>query len=83
MNKTSKIMLIVWSVLSIICFVCGFFCPLIPKIFILVHGGFDIMIILSLVITFLQDLFIKKNIESVQLQEEDKEETYTEETSGE
>lgn len=63
MNKTSKIMMIVWAALAIVCFVCAFFCPLIPKIFGLVFGGMNIMVIMTLVITYLQGLYYNKKIE--------------------
>ena len=63
MNKTSKIMMIVWAVLAIISFICAFFCPLIPKIVGLVFGGLNIMVILTLVITYLQGLYYKNKIE--------------------
>ncbi len=86
MNKLAKILTGTWGVLALVSFISAFFAPLYFKIIGIVFGVLNLMIILAWVITYLQDLFIKKNIDNgtfMQLQEEDKEETYTEETSGE
>lgn len=84
MNKLAKILTGTWGVLALVSFISAFFAPLYFKIIGIVFGVLNLMIILAWVITYLQDLFIKKNIDNgLQLQEEDKEETYTEESSGE
>lgn len=84
MNKLAKILTGTWGVLALVSFISAFFAPLYFKIIGLTFGVLNLFIILAWVITYLQDLFIKKNIDNgLQLQEEDKEETYTEESSGE
>lgn len=84
MNKLAKILTGTWGVLALVSFISAFFAPLYFKIIGLTFGVLNLFIILAWVITYLQDLFIKKNINNgLQLQEEDKEETYTEESSGE
>lgn len=84
MNKLAKILTGTWGVLALVSFISAFFAPLYFKIIGIVFGVLNLFIILAWVITYLQDLFIKKNINNgLQLQEEDKEETYTEESSGE
>lgn len=83
MNKLAKILTGTWGVLALVSFISAFFAPLYFKIIGLTFGVLNLFIILAWVITYLQDLFIKKNINNgLQLQEEDKEETDTTETSG-
>lgn len=74
MNKLSKIMLIVWGVLALVSFISAFFAPLYFKIIGLIFGTLNIMVILSLVITWLQGIYysnkIKKEFgDGMQLQE--------------
>lgn len=58
MSKLSNIMLIVWGVLALVSFVSAFFCPtLFFKIIGLVFGGLNMLVILSLVITWLQGIY--------------------------
>lgn len=84
MNKLAKILTGTWGVLALVSFISAFFAPLYFKIIGLTFGVLNLFIILAWVITYLQDLFIKKNIENeLQLQEEDKKETNSTETSGE
>lgn len=84
MNKLAKILTGTWGVLALVSFISAFFAPLYFKIIGLTFGVLNLFIILAWVITYLQDLFIKKNIENeLQLQEEDKKETNSTESSGE
>ena len=84
MNKLAKILTGTWGVLALVSFISAFFAPLYFKIIGLTFGVLNLFIILAWVITYLQDLFIKKNIENeLQLQEEDKKEANSTETSGE
>ena len=84
MNKLAKLLTGTWGVLALVSFISAFFAPLYFKIIGLTFGVLNLFIILAWVITYLQDLFIKKNIENeLQLQEEDKKETNSTETSGE
>ena len=74
MNKLSKIMLIVWGVLALVSFISAFFAPLYFKIIGLIFGTLNIMVILSLVITWIQGIYysnkIKKEFgDELQLQE--------------
>lgn len=74
MNKLSKIMLLVWGVLALVSFISAFFAPLYFKIIGLIFGTLNIMVILSLVITWLQGIYysnkIKKEFgDGMQLQE--------------
>ena len=74
MNKLSKIMLIVWGVLALVSFISAFFAPLYFKIIGLIFGTLNIMVILSLVITWIQGIYysnkIKKEFgEELKLQE--------------
>ena len=56
MNKLSKILFIVWAVLAIACFVGAFFTtPFIVKLAGIVFGIENMMIILSLVISLIQE----------------------------
>lgn len=60
MSKLSKILLWVWGILAIISFVSAFWAPLYFKITGLVFGGLNMMIILSLIITYLQGLYYNR-----------------------
>ena len=62
MNKLSKIMLIVWGVLALVSFISAFFAPLYFKIIGLIFGTLNIMVILSLVITWLQGIYYSNKI---------------------
>lgn len=74
MSKLSNIMLIVWGVLALVSFVSAFFAPLYFKIIGLIFGGLNMLVILSLVITWLQGIYygnkLKNEFEDgMQLQE--------------
>lgn len=62
MNKLSKIMLLVWGVLALVSFISAFFAPLYFKIIGLIFGTLNIMVILSLVITWLQGIYYSNKI---------------------
>ena len=76
MSKFSKILFLIWCILALVCFVSSFWAPLYFKIIGLAFGGMNVLIILSLVITFFQGLYWKRKIEKygLQLQEETDEE---------
>ena len=85
MTKFSKILLGVWMVLAIICFITCFWLPLFPQITGIAFGILNMIIILSLGITYLQGMYWKnkrqKELEDyVQLQKDEAEATA--ETSG-
>jgi hypothetical protein len=78
MSNLSKIMLGVWSVLAIMSFVCAFFAPIFPMIVGLAFGGLNIMIVLTLVISYFQGIYYQKKLDKeiekygLQLQEGEK-----------
>ena len=80
MNKYSKIMLAVWCVLALICFVSAFCAPLYFKIIGIAFGVLNLSVILTLVITYFQGLYWKNKLEKdngtiLQLQEDEAETT--------
>ena len=76
MNKYSKIMLAVWCVLALICFISAFFAPLYFKIIGIAFGVLNLSVILTLVITYFQGLYWKNILnKGVQLQEDEAETT--------
>lgn len=78
MTKFSKILLAVWCVLALICFISAFFAPLYFKIIGIAFGVLNLSVILTLVITYLQGLYWKNKLEKdgeMQLQEDEAEAT--------
>lgn len=80
MNRFTKIMLAVWCVLALICFISAFFAPLYFKIIGIAFGVLNLSVILTLVITYFQGLYWKnkkqKELEDyVQLQKDETEAT--------
>lgn len=73
MTKLGKIMLIIWGVLALLSFVSAFWAPLYFKIIGITFGALNVMILLTLVISYFQGLYysnkVKKEFEDVQLQE--------------
>ena len=71
MSKLTSILLGIWSILAIVCFITCFWLPLFPKITGIAFGILNILIILSLGINHLQGLYWKKKFEKdgLQLQE--------------
>lgn len=59
MNRFTKIMLAVWCVLALICFISAFFAPLYFKIIGIAFGVLNLSVILTLVITYFQGLYWK------------------------
>ena len=73
-------MLAVWCVLALICFISAFFAPLYFKIIGIAFGVLNLSVILTLVITYFQGLYLKKKLEKdngtiLQLQEDEAETT--------
>lgn len=77
MDKFSKILMGVWAVLAIVAFICAFFCPIFPKIIGLMFGGLNILIILSLVITYFQGIYWRNKLKKDGLQLQESENTAT------
>lgn len=79
MTKFSKILLGVWMVLAIICFITCFWLPLFPQITGIAFGILNMIIILSLGITYLQGIYwknkLKEEAENVQMQKDEAEDT--------
>lgn len=71
MSKLTSILLGIWSILAIVCFITCFWLPLFPQITGIAFGILNILIILSLGINHLQGLYWKKKFEKdgLQLQE--------------
>lgn len=71
MNKFSNIMLMIWGILALVSFISAFWAPIFFKIIGLTFGGLNMIVILTLVITFFQGVYYrnKLNQENVQLQE--------------
>lgn len=68
MNRFTKIMLAVWCVLALICFISAFFAPLYFKIIGIAFGMLNMSVILTLVITYFQGLYWKNKLEKDGLQ---------------
>ena len=85
MTKLGKIMLIIWGVLALLSFVSAFWAPLYFKIIGIAFGALNVMILLTLVISYFQGLYysnkLNKELEDVQLQT--LQETPEEKTGGE
>lgn len=78
MSKFSKILFLIWCILALVCFVSSFWAPLYFKIIGLAFGGINVLIILSLVITYFQGLYWTNKLEKdgkLQLQEDEAEAT--------
>lgn len=67
MSKLTKILLGIWSILAIVCFITCFWLPLFPQIIGIAFGILNILIILSLGINHLQGLYWKKKFEEDEL----------------
>ena len=63
MSKLTSILLGIWSILAIVCFITCFWLPLFPQITGIAFGILNILIILSLGINHLQGLYWKKKME--------------------
>lgn len=63
MTRFSKIMLAVWCVLALICFISAFFAPLYFKIIGIAFGVLNLSVIVTLVITYFQGLYWKNKLE--------------------
>lgn len=82
MTKFSKILLGVWMVLAIICFITCFWLPLFPQITGIAFGILNMIIILSLGITHIQGIYWKNKLKKNGLQlQKDEEAEGTAETS--
>lgn len=57
MTKFTKIMLAVWCVLALICFISAFFAPLYFKIIGIAFGSLNLIVILSMIIGYFQGLY--------------------------
>lgn len=57
MTKLGKIMLIIWGVLALLSFVSAFWAPLYFKILGITFGALNVMILLTLVISYFQGLY--------------------------
>ena len=66
MSKLSKIMLMVWSILALISFTSAFFAPLYFKIIGLIFGSLNIMVILTLVISYFQGIYYTKKLKEIE-----------------
>ena len=67
MSKLTSILLGIWSILAIVCFITCFWLPLFPQITGIAFGILNILIILSLGINHLQGLYWKKKFEKDEL----------------
>jgi hypothetical protein len=63
MSKFSKILMGVWVCLALLSFVCAFFCPTFPMIIGLVFGGSNMLVILSVVISYFQLLYYRNKLD--------------------
>lgn len=77
MTKFTKIMLAVWCVLALICFISAFFAPLYFKIIGIAFGSLNLIVILSMIIGYFQGLYWDNKLEKdgLQLQEDEAEAT--------
>lgn len=77
MNRFSKIMLAVWCVLALICFISAFFAPLYFKIIGIAFGVLNLSVIITLVVAYFQGLYWKKklNKDGLQLPQDEAETT--------
>ena len=77
MTKFTKIMLAVWCVLALICFISAFFAPLYFKIIGIAFGSLNLIVILSMLIGYFQGLYWDNKLEKdgLQLQEDEAEAT--------
>lgn len=77
MNRFTKIMLAVWCVLALICFISAFFAPLYFKIIGIAFGSLNLIVILSMIIGYFQGLYWDNKLEKdgLQLQEDESEAT--------
>lgn len=63
MNRFTKIMLAVWCVLALICFISAFFAPLYFKIIGIAFGSLNLIVILSMIIGYFQGLYWDNKLE--------------------
>lgn len=77
MNRFTKIMLAVWCVLALICFISAFFAPLYFKIIGIAFGSLNLIVILSMLIGYFQGLYWdnKMNSDGLSMQEDEAETT--------
>ena len=54
-TKFNMIMIWIWCFLAIASFVCAFFCPILPKIIGIAFGGLNILTMLVVLITYVQN----------------------------
>ena len=62
MNTFTKILIFVWSLLSIASFICAFFLPTLPKFINLTFGGLNLMVIINYIVTYFQMKKVKNNL---------------------
>lgn len=65
MTKLGKIMLIIWGVLALLSFVSAFWAPLYFKILGITFGALNVMILLTLVISYFQGLYYSNKMKKV------------------
>ena len=54
-TKFNKIMIGIWCFLAIASFVCAFFCPVLPKIIGIAFGSLNVMTMLVVLISYIQN----------------------------
>lgn len=64
MTKLSKIIFGIWAALAIISFIYAFWLPIIPKIIGITFGALNVMILLTLVISYFQGLYYSNKIKN-------------------
>lgn len=69
MSKLSKVLFAIWMVIAVVSFVASFWAPLLFKIIGLTFGGLNMLIILSLVITYFQGLAQARKLKELEKQE--------------
>ena len=62
MNTFTKILIFVWSLLSIASFICAFFLPTLPMFINLTFGGLNLMVIINYIVTYFQMKKVKNNL---------------------
>ena len=80
MSKLTSILLGIWSILAIVCFITCFWLPLFPQITGIAFGILNILIILSLGINHIQGLYWRNKLkkDGLFLQESETSDTDTE-----
>lgn len=72
MEKTGKIMLLIWVILALISFVSSFWAPLYFKIIGLIFGGVNVIVILTWIISYFILKFQHKKLQK-EIEESNKE----------